>query len=253
MKFKNGQTIFYQSLTDDVIKSHQQDYQLPKSYKWQKNSVYICIQQVFQWLISGFAYFYCHWWLHIRYVNGNLLKQLHSGAYLYANHTQPQGDVFSPFCVIHHPAVIVSPANLGIPIIGRLIPLGGGLPIPNNIRDMHRFTEAVYQQVDQNHTVVIYPEAHVWPFATRIRPFNETSFHYPSYHPAPVYTMTTTYQASKWHQKPNITVYLDGPFFVDTSLPAKQRQKDLHDKVMLQFEKRSQNSSYAYLNYERRL
>ncbi len=46
--------------------------------------------------------------------------------------------------------------------------------------------------------MTIFPEAHVWPYYTGIRPFGEAAFHYPVATGKPVYTMTVTYQRRRW-------------------------------------------------------
>lgn len=252
MRFKMGQTVYYSDPAEDIVETPQQNFQLPANYQWATSALQTKIRHLFQFLIQLFARFYCRWILHIHYVNRQLLKNHPQGCYLYANHTQQTGDVFSPFCVTNHPAIIISPANLGIPVVGRLLPAGGALPIPSGLHQLKQLNEAVYQRVDGGETAVIYPESHLWPYATKIRPLNQSSFHYPAHHPAPVYTMTTTYQKSKWHRHPNVTVYLDGPFQPDTKLSTKARQKKLQQQVSAQLQLRSQSSTYQYVIYKRR-
>ncbi|MFC6253863.1 lysophospholipid acyltransferase family protein [Secundilactobacillus hailunensis] len=252
MHFKMGQTIYYTNTTEDIVATRQQDFQLSADYHWQTSPVATKMRYFFQFIIQLFARVYCRWALHIRYVNRQLLRDNPNGCYLYANHTQQTGDAFSPFCVTAHPAIIISPSNLGIPIVGRLLSAAGGLPIPSTPRCLKPFLQAVYHRLDAGETVVIYPESHLWPYATQIRPLAPASFHYPASHPAPVYTMTTTYQHSRWHRRPKITVYLDGPFQPDTSLSLKDRQKRLQQQVSSQLHKRSQNSTYQYVTYQRR-
>lgn len=45
--------------------------------------------------------------------------------------------------------------------------------------------------------------------------------------------MTTTYQKRKFGKHPKITVYIDGPFFPDSTLTKKSNKK-LHDQVFEQ-------------------
>lgn len=252
MQFKKGKVVYYNDTTDDMVTSKQQHFQLPNDYQWKKNKSQRFAETIFQKAIKIFAYIYCHWFLHIRYVNADRLAHLKTGAYVYANHTLTQGDAFSPFNVIKHPSIIIAPANLGVPILGRWLPLAGALPIPSQRHDLPKFEEAVYDRVKTGETIVIYPEAHVWPYATEVRPFSGTSFHYPCHRPAPVYVMTTTYQSSRWHRRPNITVFIDGPFWPDLALPLRLRQQELHDQVAAQLKLRSKNSNYAFVDYRRR-
>ncbi|MDE6546989.1 MAG: 1-acyl-sn-glycerol-3-phosphate acyltransferase, partial [Lactobacillus sp.] len=104
----------------------------------------------------------------------------------------------------------------------------------------------------KNAHIVIYPEAHVWPYYTEIRPFPETSFNFPVQANKASFVMSTTYQKRKFSKRPKITVYIDGPFFPDPSLPKKQQQKKLHDQVFQQLKDRSKLSDYSYYQYQQR-
>ena len=66
--------------------------------------------------------------------------------------------------------------------------------------------------------VVIYPEAHVWKYYTKIRPYPSTSFKFPVHCNVPAFCMTTTYYKRKLGKKPGIVVYIDGPFMLDNNL-----------------------------------
>ena len=163
------------------------------------------------------------------------------------------GDVFIPSTHtsprrIH---VVISPANLGIPIIGGVLPMIGALPIPDKLSKMKLLREAISKRIKQKRCVVIYPEAHVWPYYTKIRPFSETPFKFPIEENVPSFCMTTTYQKRKHGKKPKITVYFDGPFFPDDTLPKKERVKKLHDDIYNCMNERSKESNYEYFGYKR--
>lgn len=87
------------------------------------------------------------------------------------------GDAFNPIVGLfpNKPYIIVSPSNLGIPVIGRLLPMLGALPIPDGIHQMKKFIECINIRSKTN-PIIIYPEAHVLPYSTFIRDFKETSF-----------------------------------------------------------------------------
>ena len=56
------------------------------------------------------------------------------------------------------------------------------------------FNEAVDKRLAQKNCLVIYPEAHVWPYYTGIRKFpaGDKSFKYAVRNKLPIFTMTTT-------------------------------------------------------------
>ena len=112
------------------------------------------------------------------------------------------------------------------------------------------------KHIEQGHPVIIYPEAHVWPYYTQIRPFEKTSFRFPAELNKPVYVMTTTYTHRHFLKniikRPKVNVYIDGPFYPDTGAGIKDNQKMLHDRVYEVMKSRSHLSDYEYIRYERK-
>lgn len=250
---KRDRICHYTSETQDFVFSREQDHCLPQEYQWIPDSalwrlgsgVFYEIARVFSWIFCGIH-------LHTRVKNRKVLRTCQDeGIFVYGNHTQPVADAFAPAIVLWPRRIytVVSPANLGIPVLGRLLPMLGALPIPDQMRQMKAFTEAVRERIAQKHCVIIYPEAHVWPYCTMIRDFPSTAFHYPVDCHAPCYAMTTTYQRRRWSKKPRATVYLDGPFYPDTTLRKKEQREKLRDEVYAAMKARSCQSTYAYIQY----
>ncbi len=174
---------YYQTYQDDFVQSQDQNYKLSEDYKWiHKNPTYkisSCILYKIAYYVSKI---YCRLFLHIKIKNAKILKKYKKeGYFMYGNHTQPIGDVFSPahICKGKRIYVIANSNNLKVKIIGGLLPILGILPIPDTAKQMKEFLGAVRQRVDEKNCIAIYPEAHVWPYYTGIRPFSTTSFKFP--------------------------------------------------------------------------
>ncbi|MBO5459490.1 MAG: hypothetical protein J5981_04490 [Lachnospira sp.] len=246
---------YYKTFSDDFVQSKNQEYKLSYNYKWvHTNPVYRCISSFIYVLALFISFFYCRFGLHVKIKNRKILRKFKDcGCFLFGNHTQPVGDVFIPahVCKSKRIFTVISPANFGIPVIGKLLTMLGGLPIPNKLSQMREFLTAISQRIDEKRCVVVYPEAHVWPYYTGIRPFPETAFKFPVENNAVSFCMTATYQNRKFGKKPGITVYLDGPFYLDRALPKKAQQKKLHDDIYMCMRERSRNSTYEYIRYER--
>jgi hypothetical protein len=121
------------------------------------------------------------------------------------------------------------------------------MPIPSDIHQMAKFSEAIEHAISRKHWVAIYPEAHIWPYYNKIRPFGSVSFRYPVTSNAPVFAYTMTFQKRKHSNKPKITVFVDGPFFPDTTLPKKAAANKLRDEVYAAMTKRAEEySTYEY-------
>lgn len=247
-------TRFYDSFADDFVESSDQEYELPRDYQWlrdkpwQKIASFLTTFALAKVLAAGYRLLY-----HVRIKNKQVLKAYRKQSYyLYGNHTQPQGDAFMPFHVItgRKFATIVSPANLGIPILGKLLPYAGVIPTPSDKDQMKAFLTTL--KIRAQEPVLIYPEEHVWPYYTEIRPLSLTAFHYPAARNAAVFCMTTTYQKRHFSKRPKQTIYVDGPFLAPSDLSLRERQRYLQEVVAKQMKARAKQSTYAYISYERR-
>ncbi|MCD7717247.1 MAG: hypothetical protein LUI39_12495 [Lachnospiraceae bacterium] len=252
---KSKITYCYRNYTDDFVKSAGQDETLPEDYRWiHKNFFYRLISAALYGAALVFALIYDRLVLHIRVENRKVLKEAaKTGCFLYGNHTQPMGDVFGPalYCFPMRMSAIASPSNMGIPVIGKLLPMLGGLFIPDSMGQMKQFMEAVRYHVEKKRCIVIYPEAHVWPWCTFIRPFQATAFRFPVQFQVPAFCMTTTYQQRKHGRKPKPVVYIDGPFYAEPGRNKREQQMELHDRIYACMESRSLASTCEYIHYQK--
>ncbi|MBQ9780570.1 MAG: hypothetical protein IJW00_06460 [Clostridia bacterium] len=178
------------------------------------------------------------------------------GYFLYGNHTQDIGDAVIPslLTIPKDAYVIVHPNNVSMPFLGRVTPSMGALPLPDNMKAYRNFIKAVEQRALDGNAVVIYPEAHIWPYYTGIRPFSDDAFAYPVKLNLPVFCFTNTYQKRKASKKPRIVTYIDGPFYPNESLPLRERRRVLRDEVyeaMCQRAKLNQTEFIKYIKKEK--
>ena len=181
-------------------------------------------------------------------------KYKNTGYFLYANHTQDIGDAFIP-SMLNFPKddyVIVHPNNVSMPYLGKITPSLGALPLPDDRTAHRKFIRAIETRIAQRCAVVIYPEAHIWPYYTKIRPFTDGSFAYPIKLNVPTFCFTNTYQKRRFGKKPKIVTYIDGPFFADESLPAKEQKRQLRNKVYKTMCQRAKNSNVIKIKYIKR-
>ena len=124
-----------------------------------------------------------------------------------------------------------------------------------HIREEKRaFNDAVDIRLKQKKVLVIYPEAHVWPYATKIRKFpaGDRSFKYAVRNNLPIFTMTTTYHKRKDKKRgdlPRMDVYLDGPFYPDSKKSEDEKRAELSQKAYESMVKYSKKSTYEYFKY----
>ena len=245
--------MYYKSYEDDLVTSKNQNLKLKENYKWiHHNLFYNILSYLIYYIFLVVAILYTKLFLHVKIKNKKALKG-YKGYYVYGNHTQELGDVLSPLLYTFptRPYAVCSPANLGIPLLGKILPLLGALPIPDSISKLKIFKDAISQRIHMGKCVVIYPEAHLWPYYTNIREFPNTSFHFPVDDNAIIFCATTTYAKRKLGRKPKITIYIDGPFGVDEKLSRKENINMLHDKVYDIMLERSASSNYKYIDYKK--
>lgn len=246
-------TYYYHSFDEDLIKNPGQNYKLPANYNWLNDGKAHTILFRILYIIAKFiAHIYCFLFLHIQFVGRkNINKHKGKGCFVYANHTQTFGDVIIPLIAAnkHRVAIIASPANLGIPIIGKLLPGLGAIPIPSNRKQMNEFLNTLKILIDRGYCIFIYPEAHVWPYYTDIRPFSTSSFHYPIEFDTPVFCMTMTYQKQK-NNHPKVTCYIDECHIpIKNDIKKRVKRNELHNLVFNTMKARSSKSDYQYYKY----
>ena len=189
----------------------------------------------------------------VKFENRQVLKQIkHGGYFVYANHTHNFFDAFSPtfICLPKKPYIIVNPDNMNLSFLKRATRMFGALPIASSLSASKNFMYAVEKRCVQGNPIIIYPEAHIWPYYTKIRPFKSVSFKYPVKFNEPSFCFTTTYQKTKKRKKFRPIVYVDGPFYVNKDLESvKQQQEDLRNRIYEQMKLRSKLSDVEIIKY----
>lgn len=174
------------------------------------------------------------------------------GVFIYGNHTQPTADALIPTFISfpRHAYVIVHPNNVSMPFLGRVTPYMGALPLPDGLDATRNFTRVIKERIDEGKPVFIYPEAHIWPYYTGIRPFGDLSFSYPVRYGTPVYSFTNVYRKRRSPKKVRLVTYVDGPFYPDPALSPKDARKKLRDEVYASMLERSALSDRVLVEYK---
>ena len=190
--------------------------------------------------------------------NKKVLKALKKkGYYLYSNHVLPYDPVILPIKAHarKNTIIIAGPDLFSINgLVNWIVKHLGAIPIPNNVQEMNEnFLNGLSWHINKGHRVLIYPEAHIWPYCTMIRHLRPGAFRYPITDNAPVIVSTTTFKKRKGNKKPKPIIYLDGPFYPDESLPYRDRVNDLTEKVYECMKYRaSKKDNYSYIVYKKK-
>lgn len=253
----NKKVIYYKDeINDDFAGNNIKTKDLPENYVYLKKNPL--------WRASAFVLYYIIAFpivtVYNKILHGERIKNRRvlrgfkkKGYYLYGNHTMMAADAFTPARVTFPKKanIIVSPDAVSIPVVSLLVEMLGGVPIATNLRGMKKFTTAMNEYSERQKVIMIYPEAHIWPYYTGIRPFKDVSFKYPAKDGRPVFCFTRVFKKRKLSRKPKVTVYIDGPFFPKEGNSVKENQKYLRDCVYDAMLNRSALNETEYVRYAR--
>ena len=105
------------------------------------------------------AFLYCKLALHARFENRQVLRKAgKTGCFVYGNHTQQVGDPFLPNLALFPKSVymIVHPNNVSMPVLGKITPYLGALPLPSNIKAMRSFLDAIRTRIGEGSFIMVY-------------------------------------------------------------------------------------------------
>ena len=248
--------IYYEDeLNDEFSKSSIEPRIIDENYKYvHKNPLWNLCSFVLQNILSvPIKILYAKIKFRIKYIGKEKIKPYkNEGYFIYGNHTQPFADTFIPSIPMYPKRnfLIVNPVNISLKGTGTLVEMLGAMPIPSNKSAMKNFLEAIKQKTNKGYAITIYPEAHIWPYYTKIRPFKDVSFKYPIQLEKPAFCITNTYQSyGRNNKKIKIVSYIDGPFYPNKELTLKEQQKELRNKIYNFMEERSKNSNIEHIKY----
>ena len=244
-------TYYYSSYTDDFgITENVKKTIVGDDYKYNTSNFfaflwYYLIAMPLAFLIMKFSF-------HYKWVNKKVIKEAkNTGFYIYANHTNFVGDALMPSLIRYkRNNIIVRSDTVSITGIKHLVKDLGALPLGDTFKASKHLLKEMQRRIGKHESITIYPEAHIWPYYTGIRPFSSSSMKYPIMMNVPSYAMTICYKKRKFGNKPKMIVCLDGPFYPDMELPSKEREEKLADDIYASLKKRSlEYSTYSVYEY----
>lgn len=253
---KNKEIIYYEDeLNDEFSTAKIEPRKIDENYKYiHKNVIWnICSFLVQNVLSLPIKYLYAKIKFKTKCIGKEKLKPYKKqGYFIYGNHTQAFADTFliSNSIFPKRNYLIVNPENVSMKFLGNFVQMLGAIPIPSNKEAMKNFLNTIEYRIKKGYAITIFPEAHIWPYYTKIRPFKSVSFKYPVKLGTPTFCMTNTYQKyGKNGDKVKIVSYIDGPFFPDEGLNIKEQQENLRNKVYEKMVERSKNSNIEVIEY----
>lgn len=185
----------------------------------------------------------------IKVVNKKNMKQFRKKpVFIYANHTSYY-DAFVIQAFVggwKRTNIIGYSDTTKIPVAKNIARASGYLPIPSTLKGTQKLMEAIEHYTKLYQSILIYPEAHIWPTYTKIRPFVKTSFHYPAKLRLPIIPIVTVYRKSKISNNPKMTLVVGEPIYPVETYNDAQNKQYLRDQCYEQMCK----ISSSYNQYE---
>jgi 1-acyl-sn-glycerol-3-phosphate acyltransferase len=225
------------------------DYDYDRGFFWRAggDAVYYALAAPLLLLVCRVC-----WGLRVR--NRRALRGLRSGFYLYANHTNALIDAYMPLlvCFPRRARVVTADEAVSVPGLGDFVHQLGAIPLPNTVGGTRKFLAALDRWTARGEAVAIYPEAHIWPYASLIRPFPDGSFAYPVRDGLPAVPVTVVYRRRRLlpNLPPLATAVVGSPERPDPSLPPRLARRDLRDRVLARMrETAARENRCEYIRY----
>ena len=250
-------TIYYSDeLNDDFAATNGiKQKQIDKNYNYfREKNVFVKILSAFLYYIIAKPIVYILLKIVFRFkvINKKVMKKRgKKGCFIYSNHTHYLPDAaLNSFTHRGRNYIIVGSQVVNIKGLNNLVQSLGAIPLGDTIDAKMNFLRCIDSKLKKNASITIYPEAHIWPYYTKIRNFSNKSFRYPVNLNVPVFSTTTCYTKTKHLSKPKIIFVIDGPFYPDTNLSKEDAMSKLRDQVYDAMAKAtSKYSNYQYIEY----
>ena len=257
---KPKKTVFYNdALNDDFAGTKINHKPLPENFKYAHKDIF-----------SRFFSFVLYWlfavpllYIPMRLIYGIKIKgKRHfwglrkQGAFYYCNHTQMVDSMLIQLYVAgpKRTYIVADQDATSIPGIRYLVQLLGCIPVPETPKQHKDFVDCIHYRIKQRRAISIFPEAHIWPYCTRIRPFSDASFVYPAELGAPVIPVCTTYRRRRIFKNaaPAMTVHVGKTIYPDKMLSLAARKKALRDQVYnFMLDMSSEDENVEYIAYRK--
>jgi len=257
-KRKRGDTIYYgDDLNVDLDNptNFKHRYKLKENYKYSRNwflkiTDFLLYNLIAHPILSLVCIF-----KGIKVVNRKKIKEIKKkGYFVYQNHTNYYDVFLFPAFINWHKRTLILgyTDTLSIPVVKHLGKALGYIPIGDSLTNQKNMMNYMEERIKKGEKVIIFPEAHVWPYYTKIREFSSASFHYPAKFNSPIVPLVTVYLARKHFKKkkPKILIEVGDPIYPKEELSIKENKEYLRNECIKQMRDiQSKYNQDEYYNY----
>ena len=251
--------IFYyeDELNDDFAEMVKKINPLPKNYRYVSKNPFFKFFSFFIYRMVARPAVWAYMKIKFRhkFVGKKALCRMKSGCFLYKNHVAVAGDAFIPnvMGIKKRNYIVTGKETNSLTAMLPLLSALGNIPLGQDNAQNLAMIKCMRTRVAQGASITIYPEAHIWPYYTKIRPFVDTSFHYAVMLKAPVFCATTCFQKKRFGKTPRIVTFIDGPFYPQEWMTRSAAARDLRDQCYKTMCARAAaHSTYAAYEYRKK-
>ena len=236
-------------------KIKKKQIKIDDNYKYEKN-IFIRVWQFILYYIIAKPLFliYGKCFLGIKVFGREKIKSIKSGAITVSNHVHfVDFSIATNFISLTKRTHIISNKdNFDVPIAGKLMSGYGVMPLPDTAKANLNFYKQVNKYLKKGRFIHLFPEASMWPYYNKLRPFYPGAFHFACKNNLPVIPYVIVFRKNKRFisKRPKISVYICNPVFANTTLPFKQQKEDLMQRTYDEMQKiLDEHESFEFWKY----
>ena len=159
-------------------------------------------------------------------------KEIGKGGFIYGNHVS-NFDAFTNQAYVFYKRcnAIGFSDSLANPFLSSIMNACGYFPLPNSIDQYKRFLNSMKELNSKGEHMIIFPEAHIWPYYTKIRPFVDGSFGYPVKFNVPSIPIITVFKKRKFFKKPRRVILIGKYVMPKEDLKPNENKKYVRDEI----------------------
>lgn len=233
MKVDYKKRVAYYSdvLNDDFAGNDLEAKPLPKTFVYERKNIFFKLFSfLFYYTFAVPILLIIQWFSGVKVVGKHHIKKMKVAYFIYGNHSKWM-DAIIPSSRLTFPRytyMLSKTDALDIPFVRHLVQALGMFPLPTSYERYSEFFLAMEHHLSKKRPIVIFPEAHIWPFYTDVRPFPNSSFRYPAKYLLPVIPFFTIYRKSRglwwllYRDAPRMTLYIGEPIYPNAKHSLKE-------------------------------
>lgn len=184
------------------------------------------------------------------------IKNIKNAVYI-CNHTfiLDSAVINTQILKFRRPYIIATSDNLRMPVVKTMVRLFKAVPIPKGIKAYKKFLTEVDYELKNKKSILIYPEGSMWPYYSKIRPFNSGAFRFSIKNNVPVVPICISFRKpNKFYsffkrKSPLININILEPVYPNIDNDYKTEENRMNSIIYKNMNDCfTENNTYTYIN-----